>query len=296
MNELRIVGQLNKVEMQMMYENTFNKRQLNKWLYEIFSPLIQQDEVLNNPEHKWEQQVVIKLLSILAEKHSLYLDTAVAMLKEREEEIDVSVQKIAKIIFYCASKNYLTLVEGKSNYQLLTKFKFNKETQAKVDKFKYLNPMLVQPLKVNQKNNNRGSGQLTIASDSLILGGVYHNNCICTDTLDYLNNVCLELNEEVIRTYRNEWKDLESPKDNETQSDYEKRVASFEHYEKGCYQTFAEMISNDNTFWLTHKYDKRGRVYCQGYYISYQGNSYAKAILQFKNKERISDNIQFYED
>lgn len=296
MNQLRIVGQLNKVEMQMMYENTFNKRQLNKWLYEIFSPLIQQDEVLNNPEHKWEQQVVIKLLSILAEKHSLYLDTAVAMLKEREEEIDVSVQKIAKIIFYCASKNYLTLVEGKSNYQLLTKFKFNKETQAKVDKFKYLNPMLVQPLKVNQKNNNRGSGQLTIATDNLILGGVYHNNYVCTDTLDYLNSVCLELNEEVIRTYRNEWKDLESPKDNETQSDYEKRVASFEHYEKGCYQTFAEMISNDNTFWLTHKYDKRGRVYCQGYYISYQGNSYAKAILQSKNKERISDSIQFYED
>ena len=296
MNELRIIGQLNKVEMQMMYENTFNKRQLNKWLYEIFKPLIQQDEVLNKPEHKWEQQVVIKLLSILAEKHSLYLDTAVAMLKEREEEIDVSVQKIANIVFYCAKNKYLTLVEGKNNYKLLTKFKFNKETQAKVDKFKYLNPMLVRPLKVNQKNNNRGSGQLTIASDSLILGGIYHNNYICTDILNYLNEICLELNQEIIRTYRNEWKDLDSPKDNETQADYQKRINSFEHYEKGCYQTFAEMISNDNTFWLTHKYDKRGRVYCQGYYISYQSNSYAKAVLQTKNKSQISDQIHFYED
>lgn len=40
-------------------------------------------------------------------------------------------------------------------------------------------------------------------------------------------------------------------------------------------------------FYLKHHYDTRGRVYCQGYYVNYQGSQYKKAIVQLANKELI---------
>ena len=43
--------------------------------------------------------------------------------------------------------------------------------------------------------------------------------------------------------------------------------------------------------YLTHKYDKRGRVYCQGYYISYQGTDWNKAVIELSNKEIVSDDF-----
>ena len=45
----------------------------------------------------------------------------------------------------------------------------------------------------------------------------------------------------------------------------------------------------DNDIYLTHKYDKRGRVYCQGYYISYHGTDWNKAVLELSNKEIVND-------
>jgi DNA-directed RNA polymerase len=42
-----------------------------------------------------------------------------------------------------------------------------------------------------------------------------------------------------------------------------------------------------NEFYLTHRYDKRGRVYCQGYHVTYQGTPWNKAVLELADKEII---------
>ena len=44
-----------------------------------------------------------------------------------------------------------------------------------------------------------------------------------------------------------------------------------------------------NRFYLGHKYDKRGRIYAQGYHISTQGTPYRKAMLDFADKEPVTD-------
>ena len=43
-----------------------------------------------------------------------------------------------------------------------------------------------------------------------------------------------------------------------------------------------------NHFYLTHRYDKRGRTYAQGYYINPQGNEWNKAVLEFADKEIVT--------
>ena len=49
------------------------------------------------------------------------------------------------------------------------------------------------------------------------------------------------------------------------------------------------MTQEDPTFYLTHAYDKRGRTYAQGYHVSYQGNDWNKACVQFGRAEALSE-------
>jgi DNA-directed RNA polymerase len=48
------------------------------------------------------------------------------------------------------------------------------------------------------------------------------------------------------------------------------------------------MFTAGNRFYMTHKYDKRGRTYSQGYHINPQGNDWNKAVIEFADKEVIN--------
>ena len=67
-----------------------------------------------------------------------------------------------------------------------------------------------------------------------------------------------------------------------------------EVFKMTCEQTkkvHRDIKSTGNKFYFTWKYDKRGRMYSQGYHVNLQSNEYHKACIQFKRKERISTEI-----
>lgn len=72
--------------------------------------------------------------------------------------------------------------------------------------------------------------------------------------------------------------------------EYESRVTRIsdktEHKEiyENQYDNTLDIIS-DKEFYLTHGYDGRGRLYCQGHHINYQGDDYHKAVIVLANKE-----------
>ena len=47
------------------------------------------------------------------------------------------------------------------------------------------------------------------------------------------------------------------------------------------------MVSQGNRFYLTHKVDKRGRIYAQGYHITTQGTAFKKAMIELAEPEFI---------
>lgn len=297
-------------QQQLAYEAKYNKMQRKRFIKEHFSVLLEPmqrelDEYRQSSEFKLDEynkakkvmDIVLDVMFVLSDKPVLTINTVIQMLQEKLECFDDFIEPI----MVGANYGLYQVFEDGRYWRLKRNWEISTELQQVINEFKYLNPMLVSPLKVNQRGNNKGSGYLTIGSDSLILGGIYHGNQIDSTLLDTLNSTKWELNEDVIRTIRNEWSDLDAPKKqgidqkhDETAEEYAKRVASFEQYEKACYIAFAEMIKNGNKFYLTHKYDKRGRIYNCGYAINYQGNSYAKSVLNFKNKELITDEIHFF--
>lgn len=144
---------------------------------------------------------------------------------------------------------------------------------------KYLPPMLCEPRKLKR---NTDSGYLTIKHDSVILGsGNHHNDDVCLDALNLYNSIPLSLDVELLKIYS------EVPDKPEIMNDPNKK-RQWEIMVQDSYVVYRDLVKQGNEFYLTHKVDKRGRIYSQGYHCSTQGNSFRKAIINLANKELVN--------
>lgn len=163
-------------------------------------------------------------------------------------------------------------------------------------------PMLCEPIKVKEHRNNRGSGYLTQPNDSLILNGKHHLGNLCREYLDKVNSIRYRLNTELFEYFDHildEEKIIENVIKNNSErgefiSPHKAAQQAVENHDVRIQQTkIGREVLADNTFYFTHKYDNRGRVYCQGYHFNYQGDSYDKASIELYTSDIISDDINF---
>ena len=164
----------------------------------------------------------------------------------------------------------------------------------------YLPPMIEKP---DRLENNKSSGYKTINKDSLILGHKenYHNKSISLDVLNTLNKQEYVLDTDFMDKFDRQFH-REELEPNEIEQAYEQAQLNgyryslndftdqynqdrinYENY-MGQLAVLREHIENE-TIYFTHKVDKRGRVYSQGFHFHTQGSSYEKACLNLKKKE-----------
>lgn len=131
-----------------------------------------------------------------------------------------------------------------------------------------LPPMLVKPRTLR---HNKSCGYLTINKDSLILGDKenYHDECISLDVLNTLNSQAYQLNLDICYKYENKLT-------------HNKAKEQFEYFRD---------VIQDKTIFFTHKVDKRGRVYSQGYQFNTMGSSFEKACINLKTKEFVEGEL-----
>ena len=147
-----------------------------------------------------------------------------------------------------------------------------------------LPPMLVKPRTLR---HNKSCGYLTINKDSLILGDKenYHDECISLDVLNTLNSQAYQLDLDICYKFQKEFKS-EFDKDTD---EYLNQRKTYERA-KEQFEFFRDKIQ-DHTIHFTHKVDKRGRVYSQGYTFNFQGSSYEKACINLKTKEFVEGEL-----
>lgn len=143
-----------------------------------------------------------------------------------------------------------------------------------IEDSQYLPPMVCPPRKLE---SNYDSGYLT-HKESLILRNNHHDGDICLDVLNTMNAVPLKLNVDFLCQYEED-----ATFDFETE-DQKKNWMSFK---KQSYRFYKLIVDQGNRFWLTHKVDKRGRIYSQGYHINSQGASFKKAMIQLADEEYV---------
>ena len=167
--------------------------------------------------------------------------------------------------------------------QFILKVDISADVQEELDKYQYPIPMIIEPRKLT---NNNQTGYLT-GGGSVILKKNHHEDDVCLDHLNKMNKVKFVLNHNTAHMIKNQWKGLDKPKEDETFEEYKKRVRQFEKYDRTAKDVMNHIGINDNEFYLTHKYDKRGRVYCQGYHVNYQGTAWNKAVIEFAEGELV---------
>jgi hypothetical protein len=145
-----------------------------------------------------------------------------------------------------------------------------------IENSQYLPPMVCEPLPLT---HNYSSGYLT-HNDSLILGtGNHHDGDICLDVLNLMNRVALSLDVDFLSTVE------EEPTFALDSQDKEDQWATFK---RQSYAFYSLMVNQGNKFYLTHKVDKRGRIYAQGYHISTQGTAFKKASIELAHQELVT--------
>lgn len=115
---------------------------------------------------------------------------------------------------------------------------------------------------------------------SRILGGRhnYHEGNICLDHINRVNGICYQLNKPFLKKYS------EAPT---FALDTREKREQWEKFVKTSYEKYIKVCKKGNRFYLNHNDDKRGRCYCEGYYINTQGTSFKKAIVQLAQEELV---------
>jgi hypothetical protein len=140
----------------------------------------------------------------------------------------------------------------------------------------YLPPMVCEPEKLM---SNFSSGYLT-HNDSLILGqGNHHDGDICLDVLNTMNKVAMSLDLEFL---------CKVEEDPTFIIDTAEKQEQWKKFKRQSYSFYDLMAGQGNTFYLTHKVDKRGRIYAQGYHITTQGSAFKKAMLELSTQEYVT--------
>lgn len=165
--------------------------------------------------------------------------------------------------------------------QLIVRFQISADVQALIDQFQYPLPMVQAPDPVE---TNTDTGYLTIRR-SVILKDNHHDEDVCLDHINRVNAQALTINASVRAFIQNSWKNLDKQKPLETPEEFQARRKAFDKYDSTSKDVIDTLLGLGDTFWLTHAYDKRGRVYARGYHVNYQGNDWNKACIEFAHKE-----------
>lgn len=177
------------------------------------------------------------------------------------------------------------LVDWEPNFQMfVVKFNVAQHVQEELDRYQFPLPMIVEP---RELRTNRSSPYLELKDGSVILRDNHHNDDVCLDHLNKMNKIKFCLNNQTAVMIQNQWRNLDKQKEGETKQDFEKRKRAFAKYDRTAKDVMAQVTKLGNEFFLTHKYDKRGRIYAQGYHINYQGTAWNKAVIEFVNKELV---------
>lgn len=264
---------------QIELEELYSKHQKNRSIREDFAKDLA--EAIEN-----QTDVPVEFALDLLTQMSLHLKasipTLVGILQHHFKDEPKPAQACALMILQACKDDIVDYDDVTE--MIVVRYEMSPAVKEQVDRFQYPLPMIEKPLEVR---HNRQTGYRTIPG-SIILKQNHHDDDVCLDHINRMNAQRLSVNPQVVAFIQNKWRHLDKRKDGETFQDFQKRKKAFAKFDRTSRDVIDAMLLSGNEFWLTHKYDKRGRTYCQGYHINYQGNDWNKAVVEFADGEPLN--------
>lgn len=148
-----------------------------------------------------------------------------------------------------------------------TDMSLDEPTKQRIANTKYLPPMLVEPSKVT---GNRCFQYLTMKTSLIKKAINYHDEVLAYDVVDILQSYKLSLDINVV---------FDEKETSKKPLDTEEKRENFQRMVLASKATYIQMIELGNQMYQPWSYDKRGRIYSDGYHINYQSTEYKKALI-----------------
>jgi hypothetical protein len=277
MKTIEPVKEKSMLEFQISIEQLFHKNQLFTRIRDDFESEKEFDFKAHMIEHKIDMEFGFDFLVQMALHKRATLPTMAGILMRH---FDGDPQRTANALDAAVRADLANW--SPIQKQFIVRWDISQDVQDDIDRYQYPLPMVVEPRILR---TNHDTGYYT-SHNSVILRHNHHDEDVCLDHLNSLNRIKFRLNQQVATTIKNKWRHLDKPKQDEDIEEYKKRVKAFEKYDRTAHDVLNHLgLSNEGEFWLTHKYDKRGRTYCQGYHVNYQAACWNKAVVEFANQE-----------
>lgn len=294
---------------QLRTEQTYNKRNIRQWVLDdvmhsaVFTDMFVHatDAIDKYRSGSYYKSKDIRI-SQLPNTEDIAIQLFCTVLQTRQDEPIQGVATALGLCFYdhqldavktgaellavCQSIGLYTILSAFSTEHMhdtaiiRPKYQLDDDTLHKIHMTMYLPPMLCSPI---PWTDNRHGGHL-LGSSSCILGtGNDINQSQSLDVLNKLQSIKWTLNTTMLL-------EDELPKETYDLTDSKEREKAQQHNAR-CIQSrmvYDYILANDNEFFFVWKYDKRGRMYSQGYDINLQGSEYKKATIEFANTELLT--------
>lgn len=262
---------------QVDLETLYNKWQLISVLREEFKSIVNYEDVENR----------------LGIDGDFIVDTLVQIYLHRQADPETMVgilgqkydnhQNVANCLLTLVHEDYLDY--DPETERFIVKFDISDDVKAMVDLYQYPLPMVVKPQRIV---NNFDSGYHTIHTPVVLNGSSYFDDKdLCLDHLNRANSVALTLNFETVKSA--EGKFVKPTRQiGEDFDEFQKKCRQANVFYTTSVEAMEKLNELTDEIYLTHRYDRRGRVYASGYHISTQGDDYRKAVLNLAKKELIN--------
>lgn len=207
------------------------------------------------------------------------LSTLVGLLRHHYNDS----QQTAHMIYLAAEADLVDYSTTLKMFQVV--MDISRECQEELDRFQYPLPTVVPP---KELRDNRDTGYY-ISRGSVILKKNHHTDDVCLDHINRLNSIPLTLDMHTAKMISNRWRNLDKAKEGETHEEFMRRRKQFEKYDRTAKDVMSLIQKINDHFYMTWKYDKRGRCYSQGYHINPQGTPWNKAVILFHEQEVTTD-------
>jgi hypothetical protein len=264
---------------QIELERLFNKNQTLSRIRQEFAECDKFSFTSYLSQKSIPEEFGLDLLVQMALHKRTTLPTLAGILRRHYDGHADASQRTVDMIEKCIDAQLVDWNE--TTQQLIVVFLISDDVQADLDRFQFPLPMVIPPRKVR---DNRDTGYYT-SRNSIILRKNHHDDDVCLDHINRVNRIRFSIDFDTARMIANRWRHLDKPKVGESRADFDKRVKAFRKYDRTAKEVIDTLLQYGNEFYLTHKYDKRGRVYCQGYHVNYQGAPWNKAVIELADRE-----------
>lgn len=193
-------------------------------------------------------------------------------------------QEVADKLMILVDEDFMDFDPEEGRERFIVKYDISDDVKAMVDLYQYPLPMVVKPLKIR---DNFESGYYTINTSVVLNGSKYFDDKdMCLDHLNRANSVALTLDLEAATSA--EGKFVKPTREvGEDFEEFQKRCRQANTFYTTSVEAMEKLHGMADEIYLTHRYDRRGRVYSSGYHINPQGDAYRKAVLQLAAKELV---------